>query len=139
MTPKDKLAAVIDRYRSHPEFLGMDIVDVNQPGAVDDRLLHIAASTGAIEDIEVLVSAGASINVPGDLGYTPLHAAAMGAHLSSVRKLLDLGADPLLTNEFGETPAKVAQQLGHIEIARFLEQHIRNARIASRTEERDTN
>jgi hypothetical protein len=50
----EKLAAVVEKYRSHPEFLGIDILDPNQPGAIDDTLLHLAARTGAVEDIEVL-------------------------------------------------------------------------------------
>lgn len=122
---EDKLVAVIDKYRSHPEFLGLDITDVNQPGAVDDTMLHIAAQKGAIEDVEVLVAAGASVDIPGDLGYTPLHAAAMGGHLSSVRKLLELGANPLVVNEFGETPARVAEQLGFAEIVAVLKQNMK--------------
>jgi uncharacterized protein len=77
MSMDRKLAAVIEKYRSHPEFLGIEVVDLNQPGAVDNTLLHIAARSGTVDDIRTLVSSGARINIPGDLGNTPLHEAAL--------------------------------------------------------------
>jgi hypothetical protein len=40
----EELANVIKNYRSHPQFLGIDILDLNQLGALDDTMLHIAAS-----------------------------------------------------------------------------------------------
>src|SRR5260221_2513546 len=99
---KEELAKVIKEYRAHPQFLGIDIDDPNQLGALDDTLLHIAASMGALHDIEVLVAAGADVNAAGDLGHTPLHQAAMSGHLASVRRLLELGADPKRRNEFNQ-------------------------------------
>jgi ankyrin repeat protein len=115
-----KLVAVIEKYRFHPEFLGIDLVDPNQPGAVDDTLLHLAARTGAVEDIEVLVSCGARVNVVGDLGNTPLHQAAMSGQEDSVTLLLRLGADPNLQNEFNQTALQVAELGGHERIVRIL-------------------
>jgi uncharacterized protein len=116
----EKLAAIIDKYRSHPEFLGIDVNDVNQPGAVDDTLLHLAARTGAIEDIETLVAFGANVDAVGDLGNTPLHQAAMTGQIASVKALLRLGARASGKNEFGQTAAEVAELGGHREIARIL-------------------
>jgi len=117
---KDKLNAVLAKYRGHPEFLGIDIHDPNQPGAVDDTLLHLAARMGAVEDIEVLVACGGQINVRGDLGNTPLHRAAMSGQLESVKKLLELGADPGCKNEFGQTALDVASLGEHDEVAHIL-------------------
>jgi hypothetical protein len=77
MAVDPRLAAVIAKYRSHPEFLGWDTVDSNQPGAVDDTLPHLAARKGAVEDMEILAAAGAEINAIGDLGNAPLQQAAM--------------------------------------------------------------
>lgn len=34
------------KYKNHPEFLGVELLDANQQGAVDDTLLHIAARMG---------------------------------------------------------------------------------------------
>jgi uncharacterized protein len=120
MSINEKLAAVIEKYRSHPEFLGIDIVDPNQPGAVDDTLLHLAARTGAVEDIEVLVSSGARVNVAGDPGNTPLHQAAMSGQAGSVRKLLQHGADPNLRNEYRQTALQVAGLGGHDRVVAIL-------------------
>lgn len=115
-----KLAAVIEKYHSHPEFLGIEIVDPNQPGAVNDTILHIAAQTGAVEDIRTLVSFGAKINTPGDLGNTPLHQAALTGRSESITELLQLGANPNLRNNFGQTPLEVAELGGHMGAAKIL-------------------
>jgi ankyrin repeat protein len=117
---KDKLSAVVAKYRGHPEFLGIDIHDPNQKGAVDDTLLHIAARMGAVEDIEVLVGCGGHVNAIGDLGNTPLHYAAMSGQVESVKKLIELGADLDRKNEFGQTALDVANLGDHHEVAHFL-------------------
>ena len=87
---------------------------------MDDTLLHLAARTGALEDIEALVSSGALVDVAGDLGNTPLHQAAMRGQLGSVRALIKLGANGTKKNEFGQTPLDVAELGGHREIAQIL-------------------
>ena len=120
MCVNPQLAAVIEKYRSHPEFLGLDIVDPSQPGAVNDTLLHLVSRIGAVEDIEILASAGAEINAIGDLGNTPLHQAAMRGQVASTKKLLTLGANRDLTNEFGQTALTVAELSGHNDIVRIL-------------------
>jgi len=69
--------------------------------------LHIAASAGHQENIELLVGEGkADINsrsVPGQ--KTALHVGALAKDLPVVLKLLALGADPSLTNADGKTAA----------------------------------
>jgi uncharacterized protein len=79
---------VFQKYNSHPEFLGLELVDPNQPGAVDDTLLHLTARLGALDDIKTLVAAGADVNIIGDLGNTPLHGAAMSRKAEAVKLLL---------------------------------------------------
>ena len=120
MAVDPRLAAVNAKYRSHPEFLGLDLVDPNQPGAVDDTLLHLAARKGAVEDIEILAAAGAEIKAIGDLGNAPLHQAAIRGQVASIKKLLDLGANRDVANEFGQTALTVAKLTGHDEIVRIL-------------------
>ena len=120
MAVDPRLAAVNAKYRLHPEFLGLDLVDPNQPGAVDDTLLHLAARKGAVEDIEILAAAGAEINAIGDLGNAPLHQAAMRGQVASIKKLLDLGANRDVANEFGQTALTVAELAGRDEIVRIL-------------------
>jgi len=62
---------ILLKYKDHPEFLGVELIDVNQRGAVDDTLLHIAARMGEVEDVEILIANGADVNIVGDLGNTP--------------------------------------------------------------------
>lgn len=120
MSTDNKLRAVIEKYKGHPEFLGIKITNPNQPGAVDDTLLHIAARRGDVESMEVLIECGALVNIAGDLGNTPLHQAAMRGQLEAVRFLLRQGADLTITNEFGQTASNVAEIGGHKEIVGLL-------------------
>jgi len=94
------LEKVLDKYRNHPDFLGLQLKHANQPGAVDDTPLHIAARKGEAEDVAILVANGADVNQKGDIGNTPLHQAAMRGHVSVIKQLLSLGANPRVMNEF---------------------------------------
>lgn len=122
---KLKIKNLIDRYKEHAEFLGMELLDINQPGSVDDTMLHIAARKGNIEDIYFLISVGANINAIGDLGNTPLHQAAMRGALDSVKVLLELNANPLIKNEFGQTAADVARIGKYLSIYELINEHIK--------------
>jgi len=117
---KEKLNAVLDRYRTHPEFLGIEIENPNQPGAVDDTVLHIASRTGAVEDMRVLIACGANVNALGDLGNTPLHGAAMKGQVEAARVLLQSGAAVDIRNEFGQTALEVAELRGHKDVVDVL-------------------
>ena len=120
---KSKIRSLIDRYKEHAEFLGMNLLDVNQPGSVDDTMLHIAARKGDVEDVYFLISIGANINAIGDLGNTPLHQAAMRGTLSSVKVLLELNANPSIKNEFGQTAADVAILGKYLDIYELIKGH----------------
>jgi|SRR6266568_328486 len=122
MQINEQIAAVIKKYRSHPQFIGMEVGDPNQPGAMGDTMLHFAAEMGDVEDIEVLVAAGARVNVVGDIGNTPLHGAALMGKVAAVQKLLQLGADTRIKNEFGETALDVAKTGGHTAVSEVLEE-----------------
>lgn len=116
----DRLAAVIKKYSQHPEYLGTEILDPRQPGGFDNTLLHLTARTGAVEDMEVLISARVRIDARGDLGNTPLHSAAVHGKAESVRLLLKHGANPNLLNEFGETALDIAEADGYVAIVKLL-------------------
>jgi ankyrin repeat protein len=111
----EMVKAVLKKYQKHPEFLGIELIDVNQRGAVDDAPLHMAARLGDISDLNILVASGADINMPGDLGNTPLHNAALTGKVEAIERLLALGADAALQNEFSETPLRIAQLGNHHE------------------------
>lgn len=120
MAAHDKLAGLVKKYGGHPEFLGLEITDVNQPGAMDDTMLHIAARKGELADVKLLVECGAKVNAIGDIGNTPLHGAAAKGHAVVVILLLENGADPNIKNKFGETAEAWAKTENHDEVARLL-------------------
>ncbi|MDR0234049.1 MAG: ankyrin repeat domain-containing protein [Zoogloeaceae bacterium] len=108
MTNKIALQRIFDAYKLHPEFLGIDIEEVEQRGALDSVLLHIASRMGKLDHIRTLVDAGADINARGYLDNTPLHDAALCGQAQAVGLLLLLGANASLKNEFGQTALDVA-------------------------------
>ncbi|MBN3841025.1 ankyrin repeat domain-containing protein [Burkholderia sp. Ac-20349] len=120
MSSKEQLKSVFEKYKTHPEFLGLELTDPNQRGAVDDTLLHLAARKCAIDDMRVLIDAGADVNIVGDLGNTPLHQAAMMKQVESVKFLLKCGAKKQLKNEFDQTPLDVAEISKNTEIIHLL-------------------
>lgn len=115
------LKEVFEAYRLHPEFLGISIETVDQRGALDSTLLHIAARTGKLTHIATLVEAGADLNIQGDMGSTPLHEAALCGQAKAVELLLQLGANAELKNEFGQTAYDVAKLGSKVEVCKFLE------------------
>lgn len=114
------LKDVLLKYNDHPEFLGEDLVDVNQSGMFDETPLHIASRKGEVEDVEILLANGANVNVVGDIGNTPLHQAALTGRCNVIQLLLKLGADPKLKNEFNQTPLEVAILGSHEHAAKIL-------------------
>lgn len=122
------VSEVLDRYRSHPDYLGIDLLDVNQPGAVDDCPLHIASRSGDLAQVASLVNLGASVNAHGDLGYTPLHYSALKGHWHVAEFLIGHGAKTDEKNEFDETPADVARLGSHSEFLVRLEALMRSVR-----------
>jgi ankyrin repeat protein len=86
---------------SDPLVLEERSIGVNEVGSDGDRPLHIAATWGDVEAIEMLIAAGAELDVPGDLGCTPLHKAVSQQHVEATRRLLELGASPETVCEFG--------------------------------------
>jgi len=123
MSMEKDLAAVIEKYRMHPQFMGIEIAEVNQRGVMNDTMLHFAAEVGSTEDIDVLISSGAEVNVVGDIGNTPLHNASMRGMVAAVNRLLELGADPEIVNEFGEIAEDWAKNLGHDKVVEVLENY----------------
>jgi ankyrin repeat protein len=115
-----ELKEVLSKYARHPDFLGLELVDPNQRGAVDDAPLHIASRRGTPEDVRDLLALGARVNMPGDLGNTPLHFAALAGRADIVRTLLANGANPKMKNELGETPLQVAIQGAKAEVIALL-------------------
>lgn len=102
------IKSLFEKYANHPDFLGVEIIDVNQKGSVDDTILHIAVRKNDVSDIEMLLENGADVNLSGDLGYTAIQYACMCGNIEAITTLLRFNADTMIKNEFGQTAFDVA-------------------------------
>ena len=94
-----------------PDFVSHHIDSVNYRNGYGDSPLHIVASWGDCEAIDLLVSAGADINAQGEHGFTPLHYAAQMDKPEAILLLRKLGARMDILAE-GEAVLDVANSAG---------------------------
>jgi ankyrin repeat protein len=95
-----RASEVLQRYMKErwPEFLDVELTNVNQRGHSGSTPLHLGRWRGNLEEVEALLAAGASVNSEGNsTGDRPLHETAREGHLSVVRRLLEAGARKCLT------------------------------------------
>ena len=50
-----ELSQIFKKYNEYPDFLGIEITNVNQKGSIDDAIIHIAARNNQMQDIVDLV------------------------------------------------------------------------------------
>ncbi|WP_090751066.1 ankyrin repeat domain-containing protein [Candidatus Nitrospira nitrosa] len=112
---------IFDRYKTLPEFIDMELTDVNQTGHFGSSPLHVACVRGDLEEVLPLLTAGADMNLRGELGYTPLHDAAAQGHIEVVKVLLQRGAIPKIKNDEGETPRDRAESKGFFDIVALFD------------------
>ncbi|KDO83088.1 hypothetical protein CISIN_1g026440mg [Citrus sinensis] len=90
----------------------------------DDRtLLHVAASCGHPEVVEILLSVDESANVVNAVdeeGWAPIHSAASIGNVTIVEMLLSKGADVNLKNDGGRTALHYAASKGWLKIVELL-------------------
>lgn len=84
--------------------------------------LHMAACSGNIEVIRVLLELGASLDAVSARGMTPLHYAVENGSLAAVVAILDAGADVNASGSSRSRPIAlhIAAGCGHIEIMEEL-------------------
>ena len=66
-----------------------------------DYLLHIAAQSGDLETIKLLLKAGTDVNQRGDMGCTALHYARLKDNEELADFLVRNGASADIRNDFG--------------------------------------
>lgn len=107
--------------------------------------LHLAATSGAVGAVRLLLDAGLSVEAVAANGSTPLHWAAGGGHNDVVRVLLEAGAgtrgrsstwrSTVRGNDSGQTPAHWAAASGHEETlevkASRMHSHTKHGDIAT--------
>mmetsp|Transcript_62487 Transcript_62487/g.116123 ORF Transcript_62487/g.116123 Transcript_62487/m.116123 type:complete len:282 (+) Transcript_62487:89-934(+) len=82
-------------------------VDMKDKGGTP--CLHLAATAGHAEVLEILQRKGADLTITTQRSGTALHAAAAVGQEEAVETLLRLGADPCVENDKGQTPAARAK------------------------------
>jgi ankyrin repeat protein len=103
------LAQIFEEYSELPEFIGMELHSVNQPGRFGDSMLQVAIIRRDLEEVECLLAAGADPNWRGQYGYTPLHNAVMWDLPEIVERLLKAGAKVDVANDDGRKPIDYAR------------------------------
>ena len=95
-------------------------INPNQSNRFKQSLLHLAAQSGQVTQIELLLEKGAEINAQDLSQKTPLYLAVVHGHLSAIKCLLDKGADPTIVGIEGDTVLHVAAFYGYTPIVSLL-------------------
>ncbi|HEV2327699.1 MAG TPA: ankyrin repeat domain-containing protein [Verrucomicrobiae bacterium] len=93
------------------DMLGVKVNEINARGILGDTPLHTAVGWG-INEVRILLEAGANPNLPGEYDFTPLHHAVKSGNYDMVKLLLEHGASKDFVNEWGFTPADYAKKSG---------------------------
>ncbi|XP_049769892.1 ankyrin repeat domain-containing protein 65-like [Schistocerca cancellata] len=88
--------------------------------AEQGRRLIKAAEEGAVEEVRLLLAAGADVGVRDWAGETALHWAAVRGHAAVVRLLISAASDPNARDQWWRTPLHWAARNGHAEAAAAL-------------------
>lgn len=75
----------------------------------------------SVDNISLLLAAGADVNRPDSDGWTPLHSCACYNLLSPAQLLLGTGANPHLQDKQGLRPDELARQYQHGTLADYLQ------------------
>ena len=94
--------------------------DVSARDVRDRTALMFAAWYGTVENVKVLLDAGADLNARNDKGLIALMYAAGYGTVENVKFLLDAGADLNAREEYGKTALMYAAGYGTVESVKFL-------------------
>mmetsp|Transcript_113450 Transcript_113450/g.315916 ORF Transcript_113450/g.315916 Transcript_113450/m.315916 type:complete len:941 (-) Transcript_113450:23-2845(-) len=83
-------------------------------------VLHIAASRGHAECVQVLLLAGADVSAITRAGFNALHFACQQGHLDVVCILHAVGCEMSTQTDEGDLPLHLAAARGHHRVVRFL-------------------
>jgi len=103
--------------------------DVNWMNRIGDPLLNIAAASGNVEIIRMLIEAGASVNEIDHEENTPLHVTAANGHQKASIMMLQYEADINARNLKGATPVMLAAMNGQQNTYQMLLENGANSNI----------
>ena len=93
----------------HDDIPASRVVDADTEDGSRQTPLHVAASSGDVDVIADLLSAGIDPNARDVNGRTPLHIAARHGHVDTIAVLIDSGAiRDAKAEPYGETPLYAA-------------------------------
>jgi ankyrin repeat protein len=117
-------AAEKDDLEAFRKLLRRRKVKINEPGALGDRPLHVAAGKWGEERlVEEVIALGAIVDVRNIHGQTPLHLAVRHNNLEAARVLLENDADVNAEDRHGVTPLQLAVKKRRQRAIALLEQY----------------
>lgn len=84
---------LLDRVECVPDFMGIELRDINDTNALGDNALHCVCVWGDIEAVKLLVENGVNIEQQGEGGFTPLKVADDFGQKEIVSYLISKGAN----------------------------------------------
>ncbi|XP_014679106.1 PREDICTED: putative ankyrin repeat protein RF_0381 [Priapulus caudatus] len=109
----------------------MKAVTEGKEATVRMNSLYMAACSGQLDIVRLLLEAGANANAADSYGVTSLHIAACPGRLDIMRLLLEAGADPnVAETKSGDTPLMWAVTEGEEAVVRMLLSHGADANAA---------
>ena len=111
--------------RSHSRALSVLLkfgVEIERLDTAGRTLLAVAAQHGCLENVKLLLRAGANVNVEAEQHVSVLQAAVIDGHEDIVRVLLQAGADPnsQIRQNVPTTPLSWAAERGHEAVVKVL-------------------
>ena len=97
-----------------------ELVDVNVKMKYDYTPLHLAARTGDLDLVQLLLEREARVEEKADMGYTALLFAAENGHLDVIKELVAANADVNAKLEQGSTILHRAAAGGDLHVVRWL-------------------
>ena len=90
---------------------------IDKRDAAGETLLILAAERGDVEDVCVLLDAGANSCAVSESGWTALHGAAECNCMPAIEMLIEAGAEVLVEARLNKTPLDIALQYAKPEAA----------------------
>ncbi|KAB5592138.1 26S proteasome non-ATPase regulatory subunit [Ceratobasidium theobromae] len=118
--PAVEFGGHVDQASLVRSLLSADPQLLNAKDADERTALHWAASAGAIEIVQDLISHKSAIDPKDNSGWTPLMIAGNAGHGDIVQELLGAGANVNATNDKGLTPLHYAASKGRVDVGKLL-------------------